>query len=118
MEATDTIASPVMIEPHCQDKKKVKEDDICVEEHPQREGDDMIALYALIEREIVVRGQRHASWKQLDLCHKWRLIQEYLRDARCTPAQFADVRAMLRGNILTNVEYDGARVTRLNVQDI
>jgi len=84
----------------------------------QREGDDMQALYALIERELTVRGQRNASWKQLDLCHKWRLIQEYLRDANCTPTQFADVRAMLRGNALLNVEYDGVRVTRLNAQDL
>ena len=80
---------------------------------------DMDALNDMIEREIAARMRRQ-SWKQMDLCFKWKLVRAYM-DAQpmsCGAELVADVRRMLKTDALTNVEYDGARVTRLNYLDM
>jgi hypothetical protein len=78
------------------------------------DGTMMFELNMLIDNEIAARSQRSTSWKQMDLCFKWRLVQDYMQAAHCSNDLIAEIRALLRRNELANVEYNGVRVVRLN----
>ena len=75
-----------------------------------------VGLDEFINNDIESRLQRQ-TWKQLDLCFKWRLVQKFI-DAKApqnAKELHTELRAMLRTNELGNVEYDGDKITRLNV---
>lgn len=80
--------------------------------------DGMCQLEAFIQREIDAR--MHRGWKQLELCFKWKLINDFLRARPADGGESIgtsernELRAMLRRNELTDVEYDGVRILRLN----
>lgn len=76
-------------------------------------------LNAFIDRDITSRMQRQ-SWKQMDICFKWKLIQDYMNsmETPCKAKVVADIRHMLRANELVQVEYDGTKVLKINACDI
>lgn len=94
--------------------REQQEQQLAAQEQPH----DMDALNISIDKEIVYRMQ-HRSWKQMDLCFKWRLIKEYIESLGVEQkVSIADVRGMLKHNQLLDVEYDGTRVTKLNALDV
>jgi hypothetical protein len=86
---------------------------------PASDMNSMDTLNSYIDREIAIRMQRQ-SWKHMDVCFKWKLVQEYIKSLHmpCSHDILNEIRALIKTNGLANVEYDGVRVLRLNVHDI
>jgi hypothetical protein len=74
---------------------------------------DDLELY--IQADIRQRMTRH-SWKQMDMCFKWRLVKEYLTgvDRISDDDVVSQLRSMLKNNELGNVIYDGSKILQLN----
>ena len=71
--------------------------------------------HTLIDADIERRKAR-CSWKQMDLCFRWKHVQAFIEgQGRGQDAELlAELRTCLRGNQLKEVEFDGARIVRLN----
>lgn len=79
-------------------------------------------LEAFLAREARARMGSRVSWKHLETCFKWRLIERYLED-KGVPVDApvaGQVRSLLSSKKLCNVEFDAAlrRVVRLNHADL
>lgn len=78
------------------------------------------SLDEFIDRDVAARLRKTNTWRQMDLCHKWRLVNEYLRsiDLAGNTVLVAELRGLLRSNDLPNVSYNGERIERLNHGDL
>ena len=76
-------------------------------------------MNSFIDVEISKRiGAPNMTWRKLEVCFKWRALQEFLR-ARGVPEgseNHALVRRLLQAQELTDVEYDAATraIVRIN----
>ena len=86
---------------------------------PPDHAKDLAELDTYIDGEIAARlASVSMTWRKLDQCFKWRMLQAYLRE-RGEPdggSAYGVVRELLRTGQLTSVEYDCVRqvIARLN----
>jgi hypothetical protein len=76
------------------------------------------SLDSFIDKEIACRLRGNVTWKHLEACFKWRMVQEYLREHGVDEADplVGCLMALLQGNKLSRVEYDAKahRILKLN----
>ena len=79
-------------------------------------------LDAFIDQEIARRQRRNVSWKYMEACFKWRMVQQYLQEQGVLAQSpvTGQLRELLRCNKLLRVEYDthSHRILKLNYGDL
>lgn len=80
---------------------------------------DDTAKEDMIVTEMSKMMDKKKSWKTLDACFKWRVIEEYIQNTNIIPFNKATIKHLkdaLRHGKLANVEYDhsGRRINSLN----
>jgi hypothetical protein len=80
---------------------------------------ELTDLDKFIDGEIEGRlAAANMTWRKLDTCFKWRMLQAYMKERGLAEGSdaYVLVRELLRTHQLTSVEYDcrGQAVTRLN----